>query len=483
MASSSAHPHSEPLQPLLHVVPPRGQGDAVGQHPQAVYAYVAAVTGAGLAASVLLGGLETGDLKGLIALTVLAVAANVFGVSLYGNSRMSTAAASGFAISFLYGPAGAVTAIPLASIVTDLIRPPAAPWYSRLFNMANAALSFLAVAAIFRATLGAHPPVDGWLIPVSLAAAIANYVINVSLLAGVLSLTTGQSMLAVWKEKFRWQFPHYLVLAFLGLALALAYEALGLAGILAFVAPPVMMHIATSQYITRTTETVSELKRRNLDLARANREITKVNNRLRETYDETLEALASALDARDRETKGHSVRVTHYMMDVARQLGVPPGTPEWTAMQRGALMHDVGKIGVPDEILHKPGALDESDWQWMRRHPRIGADILRGVSFLEDPAVIVLSHHERYDGRGYPQGLQGEEIPLGARIFAIADAFDAMTSDRPYRKAMSPEKAAEEVVRNSGSQFDPEVVQAFLMVYPRWVRELSVRQKQEREAA
>jgi HD-GYP domain-containing protein (c-di-GMP phosphodiesterase class II) len=125
----------------------------------------------------------------------------------------------------------------------------------------------------------------------------------------------------------------------------------------------------------------------------------------------------------------------------------------------------VGKIGVPDFILHKPGPLTPEEWDDMKRHPNIGHDMLREISFLSGAASIVHCHHERFDGKGYPRGLAGDEIPIGARIFTIADAFDAMTSDRPYRKALTPEMAREEVLRHSGTQFDPQVVQAFLLVY------------------
>jgi len=447
-------------------------------------AYIAAVAAAWLAAAVFLAPhLPTDDPRGLVAFAILAIAAHSFRVNLYGDSHVSTAAVGGFAIAFLYGPAATVTLIPFVTLVADSLSRSTIPLYRRApFNMANAALSFLAAAAIFDAMAGSDGPADARLVPAALLAAAANYAVNIAVLTGIVSLTTGQSPRSIWREKFAWALPHYIVLAFLGLALAVAYRALGLAGILAFVAPPVMMHIAMRQYIAKTTETVTELKRRNSQLARANEEISEINTRLHRTYDETLEALASALDARDRETKGHSLRVTRYMMDMARQMGVPPNTPEWIAMQRGALMHDVGKIGVPDHILHKPGALSDEEWQSMRRHPRIGADILRGISFLDEAAIIVLSHHERYDGRGYPRGLRGDEIPLGARIFAVADAFDAMTSDRPYRAAMPVEKAVDEIVHNSGTQFDPAVVQAFLLVHQRWVRDLES-QRRRREAA
>jgi putative nucleotidyltransferase with HDIG domain len=146
-------------------------------------------------------------------------------------------------------------------------------------------------------------------------------------------------------------------------------------------------------------------------------------------------------------------------------MGIPSNTDEWRYITWGALLHDIGKIAVPDGILRKPGKLDEDEWVIMRTHPHAGAEILHSVDFLVPVSEIVLSHHERFDGGGYPRGLAGEEIPVGARIFMIADSFDAMTSDRVYRKAMASEEALAEILRNSGSQFDPAAVRAFLAVY------------------
>jgi putative nucleotidyltransferase with HDIG domain len=205
-----------------------------------------------------------------------------------------------------------------------------------------------------------------------------------------------------------------------------------------------------------------------VELERANADILAMTDRLRESYHGTLEALVNALDARDRETKGHSSRVTHYTLEVARRMGIREGSPEWLDIQRGALLHDVGKIGVSDNILHKPGSLTDEEWEHMRRHPAIGYSMLKEVTFLSRASEIVYTHHERYDGKGYPRGLKGQEIPLGARIFAVADSFDAMTSDRPYRKAMSWQEARDEIARNSGTQFDPQVVKLFLQILEEW---------------
>lgn len=189
--------------------------------------------------------------------------------------------------------------------------------------------------------------------------------------------------------------------------------------------------------------------------------------RIELTYDETLEALGAALDLRDNETAGHSHRVTQYCLEMARTMGAQEG--QLKQIERGAYLHDIGKIGIPDSILLKPGKLTDEESAVMQTHVRVGYDLVCRIAFLAPAAEIVLTHQERFDGTGYPQGLVGREIPLGARIFAVADTLDAMTSDRPYRKALTFATAKEEVERESGRQFDPEIVQAFLSIpEPRW---------------
>jgi putative nucleotidyltransferase with HDIG domain len=183
---------------------------------------------------------------------------------------------------------------------------------------------------------------------------------------------------------------------------------------------------------------------------------------IEESYRMTLEALVTALDAREHETRAHSQRVREYTLTLAGQLGL--SDEELVQVGRGALLHDVGKIGVPDSILLKPGVLTTEEWVEMRKHPRIGYDILRNIKFLSPAAEIVLCHQERWDGKGYPSGLAGTDIPLGARIFAVADTMDAMTSDRPYRRALSFRDTFSEIARCSGTQFAPRVVEAFLEV-------------------
>lgn len=186
---------------------------------------------------------------------------------------------------------------------------------------------------------------------------------------------------------------------------------------------------------------------------------------LSEIYQETIKALGSALDTRDPETQEHAHRVVHYTMQIAEAMGL--SELHLMGMERGAILHDVGKIGVPDGILFKPGRLTSSEWACMKTHTEIGYNMLDQIRFLRDTTPIVRSHHERFDGKGYPDSLLGKQIPVGARIFAIADAVDAMTSDRPYSRARSMEEATEEVIKCSGSQFDPAIVNVFQQLVQR----------------
>lgn len=177
---------------------------------------------------------------------------------------------------------------------------------------------------------------------------------------------------------------------------------------------------------------------------------------------ETIRAIVAALDLRDTETEHHASRVAEIAVALGRRLKLTPA--ELSELEIGALLHDVGKIGVPDRVLRKPGPLTEKEWAIMRRHPELGFQMLRSFPSLESAARLVRAHHEHFDGGGYPQGLAREEIPLPARIFAVADAYDAIISTRPYRSARSHEEALTEIGRCAGSQFDPQVVRAFLEI-------------------
>jgi putative nucleotidyltransferase with HDIG domain len=180
---------------------------------------------------------------------------------------------------------------------------------------------------------------------------------------------------------------------------------------------------------------------------------------LKRAYDATLEGWAHALELRDKETQGHSLRIANMTLELAKRMGVEEQNLD--NIRRGALLHDIGKMGVPDTILLKPGRLTEDEWSVMQKHPTYAYEMLSELPYFKDVLDIPYCHHEWYDGTGYPRGLKGEQIPLSARIFAIVDAWDALVSDRPYRKAWIKQNALKHIVDQTGTHFDENVVKAF----------------------
>jgi len=193
---------------------------------------------------------------------------------------------------------------------------------------------------------------------------------------------------------------------------------------------------------------------------RAMTDLEATNRALTNAYDSTLEGWVRALDLRDRETEGHTKRVTKLTLELARRMGVPE--EDLVHVRRGALLHDIGKIGIPDSVLKKPGPLDEDEWKLMRQHPVWAHEMISAVDFLQPALDIPYCHHERWDGEGYPRGLAGESIPLSARVFAVVDVWDALRSDRPYSDAWDEDRVLAHLREQAGGHFDPAVVEEFL---------------------
>lgn len=203
----------------------------------------------------------------------------------------------------------------------------------------------------------------------------------------------------------------------------------------------------------RLESAVTRIEILNADLQASNQE-------LRDSYETTLEGWSHALDLRDKETEGHTLRVTELTLHIAKAMGF--SAEQLVHVRRGALLHDIGKMGVPDYILHKAGPLTEAEWESMKRHPGYAFELLSPIKYLEGALDIPHHHHEKWDGTGYPNGLKGEDIPLAARIFAVVDVYDALTSDRPYRESWSKARALEYIRSEAGRHFDPAVVDIFL---------------------
>jgi putative nucleotidyltransferase with HDIG domain len=197
-----------------------------------------------------------------------------------------------------------------------------------------------------------------------------------------------------------------------------------------------------------------------IDSAQLFENLESSNSELMMAYEETIEGWSRAMDLRDKETEGHTQRVTELTLRLANSLGVKPG--ELVHLRRGALLHDIGKMGVPDNILRKPGPLTDEEWVIMHRHPQLAYDMLAPILYLRPAVDIPWCHHEKWDGTGYPRGLKGQEIPLAARIFAVVDVWDALCSDRPYRKAWPVDKVRSYIQEQAGKYFDPRIVESFL---------------------
>lgn len=214
----------------------------------------------------------------------------------------------------------------------------------------------------------------------------------------------------------------------------------------------------------RQLEKQVELYRQHLEemVAERTAQLQGALEKIERSYEDTLQALGAAIDLRDNETAGHSRRVCRYSLAIAAAMGW--SDEQLKSLSRGAYLHDIGKLGIPDGILLKPGPLTEGERKLMQQHVQIGFDVVKDIPFLADSAEIILMHHERYDGGGYPRGIKGEDILPGARIFAVADTLDAITSDRPYRRASSFEFARETIRGLDGTQFDPKVVDVFLNI-------------------
>lgn len=277
-------------------------------------------------------------------------------------------------------------------------------------------------------TIGEFPDL---ILPI-LAVSVVGVVINFALTSEAVHLLQGMSIPRIWQTHFAAVGPTQVALGLVGVTMA-QVAAVSRPGLLLFVVP---LLVARSTY----------------------HRYAEVN----QAYADTVRSLVAAIEAKDGYTKGHSVRVAEYCVAIARQMKMDDASVE--RIEYAALLHDLGKVGVAQRVLSKADKLTSDEFGEIRRHPDIGAHIIDSVPFLEDLVPVIRHHHERYDGRGYAHGLVGEDIPMAARIMAVADAFDAMTSRRPYRDALSPEHARAEVLAGSGTQFDPAVAEAFFLV-------------------
>jgi putative nucleotidyltransferase with HDIG domain len=329
--------------------------------------------------------------------------------------------------------------------------------FRTIFNLALSFVTDLAAWAVFHGLqgVGTHGPVYAGI--VGTITGCVHWAVNYSILSGTLAIATGRP----YKQQIREALPvspYNLCYGYSAIGFVALHDRFGPLGFTFALAPVVALQMFLI-VLSRRTRLHEEQRNHLLD------QLKEESIRVERSYDATLIALTHALDARDKETEGHSRRVVEYTRLVAVRLGITG--EDLKLLCHGALLHDIGKIGVPDAILHKPGPLTEEEWQVMRRHPEIGALMVEEVEYLTEARRIILHHHERWDGKGYPLGLRGTQISHGARAFAIADTVDAITQDRPYRRGRSFDEAREELLRHRGTQFDPDAVDAFLSITER----------------
>jgi diguanylate cyclase (GGDEF)-like protein/putative nucleotidyltransferase with HDIG domain len=328
------------------------------------------------------------------------------------------------------------------------------PAYRTLFSMACLAITVQVAGLAFIALGGTLGHVATSLVDVArplLGAALTYFILNTALIAVAIGLATHQPVLPVWNENFLWSAPSYFVGAVLAAASQWAFEGSGV--VLAWVALPPLyfMYRTYKVYLGR----VEDERRHVQEMA--------------DLHLATIEALALAIDAKDQTAQSHIRRVQVYAAGLARGLGM--ADHEIQGVKTAALLHDIGKLAVPEHILSKPGPLTQEEFQKIRIHPQVGAEIISAVPFPYPVAPLIMSHHERWDGKGYPQGLNAEEIPLGARILSVVDYFDALTSDRPYHRAMKHDAALGLLQQEAGKALDPAVVQLFIRLLPQLTQE------------
>ncbi len=420
-----------------------------------IFAVVAMGAGVLLAASL---GVQVARLDPLmfVLLLGLAAAAQRNPVMLFRSSAISMSFAVKVAAYVLFG-VGIALWVNVAVAAVNAFTPKPKPVRKAAFNFGQLSISTALAAATYGAAGGSTPPSDITSTVVAVAVSAAVYfLVNSTLTAGVIALTSAARFVAVWRQNFSWMPVNYAATAVNGAALALAYQALGVFGAAVFVLPLGVAWYSFKLYVSRSAETRAE----RAHVVELNRLFRQSNTRLEEAHISIVGALLGSLEAKTPTGTAHLAATIYRSVAVAKRLGLDHIAVE--AVQLGALFHDLGKIAISDAILHKPDRLSGGEWSEIRAHPIIGASLLSQMPELDHIRPLILAHHERFDGRGYPNGLKEEAIPRAAQIIAVADAYEAMTTPRPYRRAVTPEAAAAELRAGAGSQFDPVVVEAFI---------------------
>ena len=366
-------------------------------------------------------------------------------IDVFARGRMSPAAIPSIALAMLFGPLGPIAAETVLAMVRAARRFPPLPVFADLGMLSVTGAATAGVWSLI------GPSATGAMLATGAIAGLTNYAVNAALLVGLMALGSGVRPLTAWREDWAWLWPHYLGFGLLAATLVVAVDTAGGSGVLLFAIPIAALWLGERQYVERSRKSVHELRAKHEELQDALK-------RMQRSYVSTVTSLARTIEAKDPYTGGHTERVAEIACLIAAEMGF--GEPDLRSVRVGAVIHDIGKVGVPDHVLLKPVALDPAELQLINRHPEISTYILGDLDLPPLVTQMVRSHHERYAGGGYPDNLAGEQIPLAARILSVADALDAMTSDRPYRPGRPLDEALLEIDRRAGDQFCPRVVAA-----------------------
>jgi diguanylate cyclase (GGDEF)-like protein/putative nucleotidyltransferase with HDIG domain len=425
--------------------------------PLATLVALVAVTGivAGIAGLVFG---TSSDITGLIAIVVLVGVGQALSLELEAGS-ISVSAVGALAGAAMFGPR---VALPLAlTIVAVDWSSRRDDWYYVFFNVGALSLASLAAAGVFSLGLIPHEGSPWRALVVAAAGLVAGgmyFIVNTALISLAVALEGHDRWRSVWNERFSWLLPHYVVFGLVGGAIALAYDAIGLYGLAVFILPLLLMRKTMAAYLGHTEKSTKKLRKAAETIRTQNVSLEQANRLLKERSTAAMESLSATVDARDAYTAGHSRRVQQLALAIGRELGLSQA--ELDLLGHAALFHDIGKLAIPDAVLLKPASLTADEWALMQRHADEGARIIDRLGFLNDAVPAIRHHHERFDGTGYPEGLGGEDIPLGARIIHVADTLDSMLTTRIYRAARPADEALGELRQASGSQFCPRCVSA-----------------------
>ena len=376
---------------------------------------------------------DTVQLINLLVFGTLAIACESLPVALPKGGYVTVSYTVFISSLFLFPLGVTLTSVALSGLFIFGKVASEGPLYKRIFNASQFVLSLATAYWVMNFFKPSSFQFDSKSIMLYLISAAVYMVVNMTMVAIALGMILGKSPWLIWFSNFRWSVPNFMALVPLGYLLTLLYNNYGPLSLLLLFVPLLLSRHAFQLYID-----------------------------MRENYLNTVEALVQALEAKDTYTSGHSARVGNLSVAIAEEIELSDEKIE--SLKYAAVLHDVGKIGVSEVILNKEGKLLDSEWEVIRSHPVIGETIIQNIKFMFDIGKVVRHHHEHYDGKGYPNGLQGEEIPLESRIIAVADTYDAITSDRSYRKGSTHEEALVELKRVAGSQLDPALVEVFCKV-------------------